>query len=113
MMSRPPAKSTWRFEDLSRFFGRKETGSTLQPHVSHKLQASVWEHLNTSLRLARQGEAETAKFHADVANNALKEAARYMPKDEYAEFYGQVDKRLREIRTEIDAAGPAAGNGVG
>ena len=85
----------------------------MQPHVSHKLQASVWEHLNTSLRLARQGEVQTAKFHADVANNALKEAARYMPEDEYAEFYGQVEKRLKEIRAEIDAAPPAAGNDVG
>ena len=85
----------------------------MQPPVSHKLQASVWEHLNTSLRLARQGEAQTAKLHADVANNALKEAARYMPKDEYAEFYGQVETRLKEMRAETDPARPAAGNRVG
>jgi hypothetical protein len=86
-----------RFTELSRFFGRKKTGSAFQPHMRDKLEASVWEHINTSLRLARKGDAKSAKLHADVANNALKEAARHMSEEEYSEFYGQVEKQLSEI----------------
>ena len=106
-------KATRRFLELSRFFGRKKTGSAFQPHMRDKLKGSVWEHINASLRLARQGDSKSAKLHADVANNALKEAARYMSKEEYSEFYGQVEKQLSEIRAEVQTARPSAGNGVG
>ena len=97
-IDRKNPQSTRRVTELTRFFKEAVNGSTLQPHVGEKLKASVWEHIDTSMRLARKGETVSARLHADVANNALKEAARYMPKEDYNAFYAQVKKRLQEIR---------------
>ncbi len=102
----------YRFMELIRFFKASNNASTMQPQLAEKLKASVWEHINTSLRLARAGEAASAKLHADVANNALKEAARYMPKEDYNAFYAQVEKQLREIRENAGSTPPSVQNRV-
>ena len=93
------SKVSRRFGALARFFKReKPRSSVLQPHLSEKLKKSIREHINTALRFARQGDVSSAKIHANLANNALKEIAHYMSEEEYASFEAEVEKRLEEIQ---------------
>jgi len=68
----------------------------LHPGISEKLTESIWEHIHASIRSARQGNASTAKMHADVANNAYKELAHYLNDEEYNEL-------ARKIEEEFDS----------
>ena len=70
--------------------------SELHPGISEKLTESIWEHIHASIRSARQGNASTAKMHADVANNAYKELAHYLNDEEYNEL-------ARKIEEEFDS----------
>lgn len=80
--------------DLSRHFEQTHTGSTFLPEVGEKLKKSTWEHIHAALRSARQGDAKTAKLHADIANNALREAAHYLPPQDYTSFAAAVGDML-------------------
>ena len=46
------------------------------PGTGEKLMQSTWEHFHTSIRLARQGNVEAAKLHAELTKNALNELKR-------------------------------------
>ena len=70
----------------------------VQPHLSDQLQRSVRQHLNTSLRKARSGDLTNAKLYANLASNALHELVRYMPKEDFARFNGQICADLKEFR---------------
>lgn len=91
------SKVTSVFVELSKYFKKGGAGTTLQPHVSEKLKTCTWEHIHTALRLARQGEVRTARLYAEIANNALKEAAHYMSEEEYAEFTAAVEEELNGL----------------
>lgn len=86
---------------ISRYFSRKHHGAVVQPHLSKKLEKSTWDHLQTALLNARQGKVTTARLHADIANNAMKEAAHYMSEAEYAKFKLAVDEKLGEIMAQV------------
>ncbi|MEN8179301.1 MAG: hypothetical protein ABFS39_11900 [Pseudomonadota bacterium] len=87
-----------RLNGLSRIFKRRGSSVVLQPHLSDQLQRSVRQHLNTSLRQARQGEIAKAKLHADLASNAMHELAHYMPKEDFTRFNTQISADLKEFR---------------
>ena len=59
-----------------------------------KLTDSTWLHLHTSIMQARSGDVSKAKLHANIANDALKEAAHYMSKAEYRALCKEVEKAL-------------------
>ena len=65
------------------------------PGISGKLKDSIWEHVHSSIRCARQGDAHAAKMHADIANNAYKELSHYLTDEEHSEL-------AREIEEEFD-----------
>ena len=67
------------------------------PGAGEKLMQSTWEHFHTSIRLARQGNVEAAKLHAELTKNALNEAAYYLPEQEYSRFSRDVMKALEDI----------------
>jgi len=81
---------------LGRYFKLSRTES-VDPELSKKLKNSAWNHIHTALRLARQGEARTAKLHLDIANQALKEAAHYMSREDHIAFTVEVQEKLGEI----------------
>jgi len=85
------------FNGLGRYFKSGRTQSVLDPELSKKLKESTWSHIHTALRLARQGEAGTAKLHLDIASQALKEAAHYMSREEHIAFTVEVQEKLGEI----------------
>jgi len=85
------------FNGLGRYFKSSRTETILDPELSKKLKKSAWNHIHTALRLARQGEARTAKVHLDIASQALKEAAHYMSREEHIAFTVEVEEKLGEI----------------
>lgn len=74
--------------------------------VSHatgeRLMQSTWEHFHNSIRLARQGDVEAAKIHAELTNNALKEATHYLSETVYFHFSNDVMKALEDINAQIE-----------
>ena len=68
------------------------------PYMGDKLKDSAWSHIHTALLHARQGEAITAKLHADIANEALKEAAHYMSEEDYKVLCEEVAKAFKELK---------------
>lgn len=87
----------WMLTALSTHFTRRHSGRVLESHLAERLKQSTHEHINTALRFAREGDNRIARLHADIANNAQKEAAHYMPEEEYKEFSEQVLKQLNEL----------------
>lgn len=82
---------------LGRYFKSSRTEPVLDPELSKKLKESTWNHIHTALRLARQGEAGTARLHLDIASQALKEAAHYMSREEHIAFTVEVEEKLGDI----------------
>ena len=72
-------------------------------HLGEKLSISVWDHIRTSLRYAREKNAGLAKMHADLANEALQQASRYMTDDEYIELKTSVLAEIQKQRKEPSA----------
>jgi len=85
------------FNGLGRYFKSRRTESVLDPELSEKLKKSTWTHIHNAFRLARQGDARTAKLHLDIASQALKEAAHYMSREEHIAFTVEVEEKLGEI----------------
>lgn len=96
---RPKAKILRRrMNGLSKLFKKRSSSIMIQPHLSDQLQKSVRQHLNTSLRQARQGDIRSAKLRAGLASNAMHELAHYMPKDDFRRFNTQISADLKEFR---------------
>ncbi len=70
---------------------------TPDPYMGDKLKDSTWSHIHTALLHARQGEVITAKLHADIANEALKEAAHYMSEEDHKVLCEEVAKAFKEL----------------
>ncbi|WP_455198405.1 hypothetical protein [Kaarinaea lacus] len=69
--------------------------------MGERLMQSTWEHLHTSIRLARQGNAKSARLHAELTSNALNEAMHYLSESVYSKFSEEVMKALEEISNQI------------
>jgi hypothetical protein len=93
------------FDGLGRYFKSSRTEPVLDPELSEKLRNSTWHHIHTAFRLARQGEARTAKLHLDIASHAMKEASHYMSREDYIAFTVEVEEKLAEITAR--GTGPA------
>lgn len=85
---------------LFKHFRKRRTEAVLAPHLSEKLKKTVWDHIHKTLRFSHLGEMEHAKLHADITNNALKEAAHYMSSEEYIEFTSEIEEHLIKIREQ-------------
>ena len=68
-----------------------------QPTVGDKLMRSSWDHLHASIRYARTGDSATAKLHADILDNSLKEAAHYLDEQTYQNFIKDLGKELTGV----------------
>jgi len=66
-------------------------------YMGERMKDSTWSHINTSLRKARKGETVNARLHAQIANDALKEAAHYMSAEDYQELCSDVAKAFEEL----------------
>jgi len=71
--------------------------------LGKKLKISMWEHIQSARMQARSNQVVTAKMHIDIANHALKEAARYMSEEDYKLLCDEVNDALDEFK-EIKSA---------
>ncbi len=70
---------------------------TPDQYMGDKLKDSTWSHIHTALLHARQGDAYNAKLHANIANEALKDAAHYMSKEDHKVLCEEVAKVFKEL----------------
>ncbi len=89
----PPSRL---FSALSSRF-RGKSGSVASQQLGEKMRADTMRHINKALRLAKGGDAQGAKVHAELAENAMKTASQYLPEEEYRTFKQDVETRLKEI----------------
>ena len=69
---------------------------TPDPYMGDKLKDSTWSHIHSALLHARQGKVITAKLHANIANEALKEAEHYMSEEDHKVLCEEVAKAFKE-----------------
>jgi hypothetical protein len=86
---------TGLFGALSQYFDRHRSSTQSEPLVREQMRSRTLDHINKALVLAKQGDAERARIHAGLAETAMRTAAEYMSDEEYGEFKGQVETRLR------------------
>lgn len=80
--------------DLSKYFKEHQSAGSLEPYMREKMRVNTLDHINKALTLARQGHAEGASIHAELAESAMKAAAQYMSDDEYRLLREEVESRL-------------------
>jgi len=85
------------FSDLSQRFARHRSQAKLEPFMAEKMRANTLEHVNKALALARQGNAQGAQIHAELAETAMETAGEYMSDDEYGWLKETVEARLRSM----------------
>jgi hypothetical protein len=86
--------------DLSKYFKERKEGSDLHPGIEEKLRNSIWDHINASVQCALKGDNHNAKLHIDIASYAFKEIAHYIPKEQYLELTGKINKRLDTLKAD-------------
>jgi hypothetical protein len=62
--------------------------------MAEKMRANTLDHLNRALILARLGQGDGARIHADLAETAMETAVRYMSQEEYRALEAEVERRL-------------------
>ncbi len=86
--------------DLSENMKSHSQHTSSDSYISDKLKASTWSHIHTAILRAREGDAKTAKLHADIANHAMKEAGHYMEDAEFKLFSEEIKKALDELKQQ-------------
>jgi hypothetical protein len=79
---------------LSQSLSERHTTAILRNTTGNKLIQSIWDHLHSSIRSAKAGDAETARLHAGIMDNALREAANYVSEEEYQELVQSLGNEL-------------------
>ena len=85
-------------EHVKNFFRRDRHITAVDRHVGDKLKTSAWNHMRTALRMARQGQLNSARIHANIAAQAVREVAHFVPEDEYEVFSKEIESSLKEIK---------------
>lgn len=93
----PTVRKSQNVDDLSRFFKATHSNNELHPGISDKLKHSIIDHINASIRHARQGNTSTAKMHADIASTAYQELAHYITDEEHTQFAQEIEEQLNVI----------------
>lgn len=83
--------------DLSVYLQEAHRHSVVCLDTGEKLMHSTWDHIHTSMRVARQGDVKTARLHVELASSALREAERYLSIEVFSSFAEEVMGTLNEI----------------
>jgi hypothetical protein len=95
--SRPSPTEGAAIPEFTQHFHDRGADELVGASVGEKIKSRALEHMNKALLLARKGDRENARLHADIANSAVKEAARYMTEEEYGKFVALVKERLSKF----------------
>lgn len=83
--------------DMKNFFPKNRGFPGAAANLCESLKKSTWSHMRTALRLAKQGQIHSAKIHANIADQALKEVAHFMSAEEYNNFTEEVKNTLKSL----------------
>jgi len=87
-----------RIDELAKYFKARTKGDEFHPPIREKLEHSVWEHIHSTIRCARQGDKTNAKMHLNIATAACKELAHYMDEDEYRAFVAHAEDYMGALK---------------
>lgn len=87
-----------RIDELSKYFKARTKGDELHPPIREKLEHSVWEHIHSTIRCARQGDKANAKMHLNIATAACKELGHYMDEEEYRAFVARAEDYMGTLK---------------
>jgi len=90
-----PDKKAPPADGLSLYFKNNKALES-DPPMAARLRRSIWEHTHSAHRLARSGDAHTAKTHADIAIDAMKTLSHYVPHHEYIEFFNIIKQQMND-----------------
>ena len=96
---REPSIVAMTLNGLSLYFKKNKVQES-DPAVEARLRTVVWDHVHSAHRIARAGDARTAKMHADIASDAMKALSHYMSDDEYNKFFNLINGQLNESTDE-------------
>ena len=85
---------------VSTFFRPQKVFTSIKAsnqYMGEKLKDSIWSHTHAATLNARQGNVSNAKLHAQIANDALKEAAHYMNEKDYKVLCDEVAMSFKEL----------------
>ena len=85
---------------VSTFFRPQKVFTSIKAsdqYMGDKLKDSIWSHTHAATLNARQGNVSNAKLHAQIANDALKEAAHYMNEKDYKVLCDEVAMSFKEL----------------
>ncbi len=94
--------------EFSKYLNQRKTSSIIHPYMGDKLKKSAWEHIHHAIRYAHQGNAVSARLHADIAGHALEEASHYLKNEEYSELVYQVEECFIQSKKEKNKGGSAS-----
>ncbi|MCB1752095.1 MAG: hypothetical protein KDI74_10250 [Gammaproteobacteria bacterium] len=94
----PGTAPATQHSDLSNHLHTNLSKTADSEHLGAKLKTSAWDHIHTSLRYVREGNAELARMHAGLANEALHQASHHMSDTEYVELKTAVLEELQKLR---------------
>jgi len=86
--------------DSLSFYFKNSKAQEKDPSTAVMLRRRIWEHVHSARRLARNGDKDSAKMHADIASQGLKTLAHYMPPREHSEFLAIIIKQLSRTPDE-------------
>ncbi len=98
----PPSEGTGILHGLTRYFRRRSSRVSIQPHLAEQLCDATRQHINTALTYARQGNRENAHIHLKLANNALHMAEHYMSEEEFQDFHYELEATFRNLDKEVN-----------
>lgn len=85
-------------DSLALHYKESSSNNETDNYMGERLKKSAWSHIHTAIMQARAGEERIAKLHADIANQALKEAAHYMHAEEYKFLCEDIQNSINELK---------------
>ena len=82
--------------EFAKHLRHRRSSSVNHSHMGDKLKESVWEHIHSAIRYAKQGIIDKAKVHTDIAGHALEEAGHYLSNEEYTDLVCSVESYFKE-----------------
>jgi hypothetical protein len=87
-------------EKLSMFFRNTHRHSAVSLDAGDRLMQHTWDHIHAAIRIAHQGDVNTARLHVELASSGFKEASHYLSPPVYASFAHDVTKALNELNAQ-------------
>lgn len=86
--------------EFAKYLNERKHAVVSNPAIGQKLQDSIWEHVHSAIRYARQGDVATAKLHSKIAATALEESGHYLNNEEYSELVLKIKNYFSDAHEE-------------